>query len=250
MIKDIYNLPDIGLFAFFPDKAVFDFPSETYEQDTLFLLSSGSFDYAIDGGEFRTLKAGYGVYCPAGHEFRRRASDPMRLYMIEFYFDNFSLKDNIFKISDRAFFDLSMISNRAIVIKPDRGDIFAHFCSDIVLDIQNNADAITISDSLKHLLTFIDENYTRVISNEELCARLGCSQVSLISQFKAAVGLTPQKYITKKRLEHACQLLLSGDLTVAEIAYSCGYDDPLYFTRLFKKHKGFSPTEFIKRSRL
>ena len=65
--------------------------------------------------------------------------------------------------------------------------------------------------------------------------------------FKKKMGVTPQVYQTGLRMKKARVLLsttCSSELTVSEIAHLCGYDDPLYFSRVFKKYLGVSPAIF------
>ena len=68
--------------------------------------------------------------------------------------------------------------------------------------------------------------------------------------FKKEVGVTPLEYLTRLRMKKA-ETMLSAmwtrDYSVAEIAAMCGYDDALYFSRVFKKHYGCSPTAFANR---
>ncbi len=65
--------------------------------------------------------------------------------------------------------------------------------------------------------------------------------------FKKEVGVTPLEYMTGMRMKKAETLLLAmgeQEYTIAEVAEMCGYDDPLYFSRVFKKHYGLSPSAF------
>ena len=68
--------------------------------------------------------------------------------------------------------------------------------------------------------------------------------------FKKEVGLTPHEYLTAKRMELAKSVLLSGianqysNYTVSQVAEMCGYSEPLYFSRVFKKFYGIAPSEF------
>lgn len=67
--------------------------------------------------------------------------------------------------------------------------------------------------------------------------------------FTKNVGCTPLQYLTEKRLEYAKQLLASRSLsnfTIHEISYMCGYSDPYYFSRVFRKYVGVSPKEWKK----
>ena len=64
--------------------------------------------------------------------------------------------------------------------------------------------------------------------------------------FKQIVKHSPMRYILTIRMNNAASLLDSTDYSMAEISAIVGYDNPLYFSRLFKKQKGVSPSEYRK----
>lgn len=64
--------------------------------------------------------------------------------------------------------------------------------------------------------------------------------------FRRQMGLSPQQYLIHLRLSRAKELLVSTDCLVEEVARMVGYDNPLYFSRLFSRHFGVSPREFRK----
>lgn len=72
--------------------------------------------------------------------------------------------------------------------------------------------------------------------------------------FKREVGQTPLEYLTAKRMSLAREIILSGitnrysNYTVSQIAEMCGFAEPLYFSRVFKKYYGISPTEYAARN--
>jgi YesN/AraC family two-component response regulator len=55
------------------------------------------------------------------------------------------------------------------------------------------------------------------------------------------------EYLAGKRIQAAKELLLTADLNISEVAYQTGFNDPLYFSRLFKKMTGLPPRQFAKR---
>lgn len=68
----------------------------------------------------------------------------------------------------------------------------------------------------------------------------------LSSIFKKYTQQSFQAYLTYKRLQKALSLFHSGYREVKQIAFLCGYKDPLYFSKVFKKHTSYSPTEYIE----
>lgn len=60
------------------------------------------------------------------------------------------------------------------------------------------------------------------------------------------MGVSPIQYLINKRIAHAKHLLSTSDMPIAKIATECGYDDPVYFSQVFKRITGYSPTEYRK----
>lgn len=77
----------------------------------------------------------------------------------------------------------------------------------------------------------------------------GLSQGHFEVLFKQATGITPLKHIENTRILKACELLEKSFLSITEISSIIGYNDPLYFSKVFKKHKGVSPTVYRKSSK-
>jgi len=70
----------------------------------------------------------------------------------------------------------------------------------------------------------------------------------LRKRFKQEIGMSPQQFLINLRLTHAKKLLANnnnyGSLSISQIAYDCGYEDPLYFSHAFKACYGYSPKAF------
>ena len=67
--------------------------------------------------------------------------------------------------------------------------------------------------------------------------------------FRREMHTTPHKYLANLRLEAAAELLRAGGSSITEAARLCGYQDPLYFSRMFKKKYGVSPREYGKQNK-
>ncbi|MCZ8520852.1 MULTISPECIES: AraC family transcriptional regulator [Paenibacillus] len=96
-------------------------------------------------------------------------------------------------------------------------------------------------------LEFIETNYSRPVSIGDLAQSLGLNRKYIASLFKSAVGIPPQQYLCRYRMQKARDLMKSP-LSIKEISYSVGYSDQLIFSRMFKKTYGFAPREYRQRA--
>lgn len=81
-------------------------------------------------------------------------------------------------------------------------------------------------------------------SIEEFARDLFMSKSSLSKKMRAMVGITPLEFIENVKFKFALELLKDAELTIKEIAYSSGFNDPKYFSRRFKKIYGMSPRDY------
>lgn len=102
------------------------------------------------------------------------------------------------------------------------------------------------SDYIENALKYIQYNYSHSIDISTIAANIGISRSHLYRVFIKHLGLSPNDYLTQYRINMACSLLRNSKLTISNIANSVGYDDPLYFSRVFKKVKGVSPSIYLK----
>lgn len=93
----------------------------------------------------------------------------------------------------------------------------------------------------------VEENYTSPISLEELAYLSGRSLSSFKRDFQSIYNTTPAKWIREKRLSKACQLLQASQMSVADVAYSLGFENPTHFSRIFKQRYGSSPISFVEK---
>ena len=82
------------------------------------------------------------------------------------------------------------------------------------------------------------------LSIESISDHLGMSRVHFYRKIKAIAGVTPQEFLRTVRLKYAASLISQKKLRIAEVAYMCGFKDPAYFSKSFKKFYGVSPSEF------
>lgn len=101
-------------------------------------------------------------------------------------------------------------------------------------------------DVIQSALKIIDYNYSRSLSVEEIARGFGYNESYFSRLFKKKTSLSPKQYILSKRMERAQELLKGGEAKIKEVATSVGFQDPLYFSKQFKKYFGYSPNTLIK----
>lgn len=101
-------------------------------------------------------------------------------------------------------------------------------------------------DRLKASLNYLNRHYAEPIRLEALSGMEFLSVSRYSALFRQVMGVSPQQYLIDLRLRNAHDLIMNTDMSVSEVARSVGYDDPLYFSRLFRKHLGLSPREVRK----
>lgn len=97
---------------------------------------------------------------------------------------------------------------------------------------------------LRHVLDYIDANYSQDISLEQLAKAASMSPKYFCRFFRQMTHRTPMDYLNYQRIEHACYALSTGDAAVTEVAYSCGFNDLSYFIKTFRKYKGVTPGQY------
>lgn len=110
--------------------------------------------------------------------------------------------------------------------------------------IGESFDGLVIDSRLRDVTAFIDCHIGQDISIEELAKIAHLHPNYLIRLFKSQLGMSPVQYINLKRIEIAQQLLKNPKISVAEAAERLGIGDVFYFSKLFKKYVGISPSRF------
>lgn len=113
------------------------------------------------------------------------------------------------------------------------------------IKLQNLKSETTESNTLAHRIKeFIDKNYKKNIKLEDIADALYINKYYLSHVFKEQMQITPINYLINRRIGEAKNLLVSTELKIGEIARIMGYDNPNYFTLLFKKMTGETPKQF------
>ncbi|MBQ4088494.1 MAG: helix-turn-helix transcriptional regulator [Clostridia bacterium] len=103
-----------------------------------------------------------------------------------------------------------------------------------------------VMEEMNSARQYFHEHYNEPISVEEFAQSRHVSISLFMRNFKKVYGVSPKQYILNQRMNNAQSLLETTDYTVTEIAAIVGYDNPLYFSRLYHKQKGQSPSDYRK----
>ncbi len=159
---------------------------------------------------------------------------PSPVYRTRFQ-DKMNLMDNLFYKCNTLF----------LGYQPFRQELLSTVCREIWLncaarwELMPNESAI--SDRMKGMMTFIKENFTEDIGRKDLAKRFNVTSEYVNALFKQELGMSPSACINKERILLGYSLIHNEGLSVKETAYQCGFRDPFYFSRVFKKVLGIPP---------
>ena len=103
-----------------------------------------------------------------------------------------------------------------------------------------------IQEEMEYARRYFNEHYNERINIEEYAESRNMSVSWFQRNFKQIVNCSPMQYLLTIRMNNAASLLELTDYSMAEISTIVGYDNPLYFSRLFKKQNRVSPSEYRK----
>ena len=177
-------------------------------------------------------------------------------YTIDFF--EIPKKKSNFKINHLLSKLAFLYENEKIDLKKQMDDLFIKV-SELIVQEQASIDdnfvklRITKHDTKRELYKliiatkdYLNDNLNEKISLDTISRDIGISKYYLHRLFTEFNGITPIGYLTDIRLEKAKHKLQTSKDPIFEVAITCGFDNTAYFSNLFKKHTGFSPTEFRK----
>jgi len=109
----------------------------------------------------------------------------------------------------------------------------------------NPAESLPVP--VQQAIDYMAARLAETISIEEIASRSGWSHEHFTRIFTASVGLTPKRYLLEMRLRRAEDWMLRGEGTIKQIAYQVGFKDEHHFSKMYKKNRGITASEYIKR---
>lgn len=149
--------------------------------------------------------------------------------------------EGIFEVLDRGFSRESLLFSCQVI----RHILGLFFLSSSTSRLSLKESGFSLSESIDFMLSHIDSDLTLI----QLAKHAGLSQAHYSALFKKNTNSSPIQYFLGLKIQKACIHLDDRNSTIKEISEQLGFGDPFYFSRLFHKVMGLSPTEYRKKQR-
>lgn len=220
----------------------------TGEDDILALVETGSFCFD-NGNGMQTVGPLEAVNFKQGISYRRRILEPATMYFFRYRADTdiFGSGKVSFRDTGRIASTLSLLHLSDDTVRPDEFACKQTLFADLVnqYQLENAALENAVTDPVvRSAMSHIDNSLHFKLDLSKLAKEQYLSYVQFSRRFKNATGSTPQEYITALRLKRAQKLLTESDLTVKQVAQTCGFANEYYFSNFFHKHCQMPPGQY------
>lgn len=225
----------------------------------------GEGEYQLAGHESGTLRRGGVLIIPAGtpHTYRASEVDPWSIYWIHFsgersddYLDAMqgaSLSPTLYVPFATSVIDAFEEIYRWAEEGPADGNLVASSTATarflgLLAALRRSEDA-RLRDSEQRVydsITYMRTHASRQLTLDHLASQAGLSASHYSTAFKKTTGIAPINFFLQLKIRLACELLDTTSKQIAEIGLELGYEDAYYFSRLFKKIVGTSPSQYRK----
>lgn len=245
------NTPlDIRFFAYYDQKRTFAVPCHTFSEPVLFCLQNGQFRYRIGNCDWLTAEENAIVLCPANTPFYGEIITPSSFAMAKFSANTDFPKvvQPIYPEAARVQENLKCLRQSGFALTHQPNEEIRHYVKDLYYMALSALprEKLPLQDAYDDICSHFCED----ISINDLAKQYGYTAPRLIALFNKHYGAPPKNIILRQRIMKAQGLLLQTELSVGEISLACGYEDTLYFSRIFSKYCGCSPSQFRKENTL
>ena len=223
--------------------------------DALSFRIKGSATYHHDGQTYHVQKNDI-LFVPAHYDYEISANKDEEVLVIHFF-----IKDSAFQemeiftpinpdIFYRLFSEMSEVWRvKSVGYQAKLTSLFYKIVEQIEIQ-QYKKNLLSKPEKLQEILEYIHENFTNTETTVETIAKqANFSTVYLRKLFKTALNETPLHYLNNLRMNYAIGLLKTGYYSIEDITFLSGFNDPKYFSTLYKRKTGFLPSEKMKRAR-
>ena len=257
--KNLFVLYDLGKERRFQEKYYFDNTNRTNYSGFLFQCTQRGEGFFEEQGKRYALRKGraFLVRQPSHTKYylKEDAKEPWEFFYLhfdgqiaeEFYQKIQLLAGNVITLptgskAERIFEDWYAKLNEGW--KPGKYEegLFIHsFLVALLMDLEEKNFR---TSAVEQGYQWIKEHYKDNFSMQEIADKIGITLSHFTRQFKEFYDITPGKYQNQLRLEYAMRMMLNTELSVEEISRACGFQDANYFSKVFRKGVGMSPTEY------
>lgn len=239
---------------------------ERHDDNLLLYCTAGSGHLAA--GEWQgEIRAGQVALLPQGlpHAYESNPDDPWTLFWVHFqgastrvFMQYLGYREGrlvteagLSPVLIGAFTSLMEVrrtgySTRAFI---NASNHLRHLLTQVSMELSVQQGRLQSGFELDQVQAYMLENLDQSVTLDMLAAVAKMSKYHFSTRYKQLTGYSPIKHFLNMKMEHACRLLDTSELSVGEIARRLGYDDPLYFSRLFSKTIGISPRGYRASSR-
>lgn len=185
----------------------------------------------------------------AAEQIRKKSRDAVIIFLTAF--DDFSYAKKAFSVRALDYLlkpcdesELFSVVEEAVRIVKEREEKQA---VQALSEAEDQTEQFGDSEELRRqewIRSFIEGNYMRDLSIQEVSGRMGYSEVYFCKLFKQYFGVSFVSYLTDYRIRKACAFLKETDQSVRRIGCMVGYEDSNYFTKVFRRITGKTPTEY------
>ncbi len=247
--------------GFYPEARAHRMRRERHDDNLLLYCTAGQGRLTV-GDWHSEIRPGQVILLPQGltHAYEADASDPWSLYWVHFQGNStgvfmqylgfregrYVIEAGVSPLLIGAFTSLMEVrrtgySTRAFI---NAGNHLRHLLTQMTMEVSAQRGRLQSGFELEHVQAYMLENLDQTLSLDNLAAVANMSKYHFSNRYKELTGYSPVKHFLNMKMEHACHLLDASELSVGEISRHLGYEDPLYFSRLFSKTIGISPRRY------
>ncbi|MCG8307076.1 MAG: AraC family transcriptional regulator [Cytophagales bacterium] len=168
--------------------------------------------------------------------FERYYSATQPVQAVPFENSRISLFHQIYKILENSYTTSQM---------EYAGILGLHFVGSFIFknirELSKNDNNGNLVDSI---IAYLNQNLDKLLQSEDIAKKFNYSYSYIFTLFKKRTGYSLIHFFNLKKVQKACEFLNYTDLNIKEISYKVGFQDPLYFSRIFKKYMGISPKAY------
>lgn len=236
----------------------------THTFTELFYVTGGHGNLLIDGTEYPIREDDFIIVnSNVEHTERSLLDSPLEYIILGIEGLDFSFKQNkkhiIFSCKSKKqdfMYYMNAILKETTEKQPHYETICQHLLNVLIIKLIRQTDfsfeitpTLQINRECMRLKRYIEANYTRDITLDELASESHLNKYYLVHSFTKYCGCSPIQYLCQFRLQESRELLASTDYSIAQVAQISGFSSQSYFAQCFKKTYGITATAFRKTSK-